>query len=76
MQQFKPSPESLNSKQHALRTLRYAKTAIGALERIVESGGDQPPAWVLTKIAQAAQALGAAVAYVQYQEKEKSHENG
>ena len=64
--QFQPSAASLDPRAKALKSLRYAKRAVGVLEAYVER--EPLPDWALNKVNQAATALGAAVSYIRYKE--------
>tara|TARA_Y100000310_G_C20628788_1_gene787439 strand:- start:171 stop:416 length:246 start_codon:yes stop_codon:yes gene_type:complete len=67
MHKFTPSPESLTPKKQALKSLAYAKKAIGKLEAYLKTADDDDvPSWVLTRINQAASCAGQAVSFVQF----------
>jgi hypothetical protein len=68
MPEFQPSSASYDAREQALRTLKYARKAIEVLEGYLSDKGRPAPDWVLAKINQAAQALGASVTFVRYRE--------
>ena len=67
---FQPSSQSLSPKEVAKARLKYMRKALDVLDESLQKGGD-PPAWVLTRLAKAAQLLGMAVSYASFADKKR-----
>jgi hypothetical protein len=70
---FQPSKVSLTPRRKALLALSYAKAAIEKLEAFLSGVDDtEIPAWVFTRINQAATCFGQAVSFVKFTEEKTS----
>lgn len=70
MPQFEPSAVSLTPNKKALRTLRYMRKAIDALEAYVSAKGETEdmPTWFLMRIHQGGCSLGVAMNFLSFQQ--------